>query len=179
MEVKGLGHHFLSFNCSWLLCSILWKNLTGEQPSSCKRLCIKASEKTIFMQTNNFNHQKTGISFLFVLCKKSVNTYRQSHTELFLIFKIILTPKSPKPMCVLGRGCCSLSIEQLTSYNPLGDPSHLATHFLLETVILVFQSWAIPVQWEAQWASLCTSESSVVAILASWEVRWLNSASRC
>lgn len=67
LEIKGLGHSLLSFNCSWLLCSILWNNPPGEQPSSCKRLCIQTSEKTIFMQTNNINNKKNP-THLFSFC---------------------------------------------------------------------------------------------------------------
>lgn len=181
LKIKGLGHSLLSFNCSWLLCSILWNNPPGEQPSSCKRLCIQTSEKTIFMQTNNINNNLKKIpriSFLSVLCKKSVNTYRQSHTDLFLIFKIILTPMSPKPVCVLGRSQHSLLLSTnraIYHLQSLGRPLSFSNHFLIKTVILIFHSWAILVQWEAQCVSLCTSGSPVVVMLSSWEVRWLNS----
>lgn len=104
------------------------------QVSSCKRPCIKASEKTIFMQTILII-KEASTSVLFVLCKKSVNTYRQSYADLFLMFKIILTPPSPKPVCVLGRYYYSLLLStNKPTYHlqSFGRPLSSSNHFLVK-----------------------------------------------
>lgn len=109
------------------------------------------------MHTNNINcwKKQASLCFLFVLCKKSINTYGQSHKDLFLNFIFFLMPVSPKPTCVLGRYHCNLlhSTNGATYHLwSLGKLLFSNNHCLVKTVILVFHSWAIPVQWEMQTA---------------------------
>lgn len=110
----------LGFNGHWLFWSILWRIFVQEQPTSYETPHTKASEKTIFMQTNNINHQKAGITFFdFVLCKKSVNTYKAVTYSVIPDLQIVFNANESKAcICVLGRYRCSslhFANKQLTT----------------------------------------------------------------
>lgn len=118
--------------------------LQGSSPVAVKDYASKPQRKqSSCRQTILIIKKIPRISFLSVLCKKSVNTYRQSDTDLFLIFKIILTPMSPKPVCVLGKSQHSLLLSTnraIYHLQSLGRPLSFSNHFLIKTVILIFHS---------------------------------------